>query len=245
MRLLPMALASVLLLSGCQEIGPSQLTGPSAYCSPNILLRHSPQTHRSARVDWPELASKTRQPSARYGRSPLYEALGVSYVYGAGAPCAVSMGLWPQGCYSAFFGSKSRRGLDCSGFAQMGLVRMGLMSPEEIDRSAAAMQLVCKPIQASELRHGDLVFYGKTCVTHVMVILPDRVAVIGASGGRSSTNGNVAGAKVKIYDRYDYRSDIYGFGRWPGGLVERVKACDVPRTPEEAEVLGKRWGLVA
>jgi hypothetical protein len=105
-------------------------------------------------------------------------------------------------------------GYDCSGLAQVCLVKLGMLSPKAIDRTAQSLFNLCTPITIKEAKLGDLVFYGTgpKRVTHVVVYLGNGFA-LGANGGTSKTNADNPKAYVKI-DRYNYRSDIVGIGRF-------------------------------
>lgn len=110
-------------------------------------------------------------------------------------------------------------GVDCSGFAQMALVKLGIMSDEEPDRSSAGLADVCDPVELGDQVPGDLAYYPG----HVMVVISDPLAsqgghsaVMGASGGERGTLGDNPKAYVKVFSTADYRDDFVTYMRWPG-----------------------------
>lgn len=154
-------------------------------------------------------ATTTSASSTSIGRL-LLSALGIPYSYGAGSPAT------PFGQMAT--GIKGGRGLDCSGFAQSALVALGRLPSSAPDRSAAALADLAAPVAIGAQRAGDLAFYGSGRVSHVMVVLTDADAagvseVIGASGGRPSTNGDDPNARIKSYTSHKYRRDFVAFGR--------------------------------
>lgn len=128
------------------------------------------------------------------------DAIGWPYWYGKGDPSTP----WQNG----------PAGVDCSGFVQMALVRIGALSPDAPDRSAAALANVCDPVELGDERPGDLACYPG----HVMLVCgyPDtdgHAAVMGASGGRSTTKGDDPKAYVKTFGGGNYRSDFVCYMR--------------------------------
>jgi cell wall-associated NlpC family hydrolase len=131
----------------------------------------------------------------------LLAAWGAPYCWGGGNPATP----WLQ------FGA----GLDCSGFAQVALVRLGLLSASKPDRTSAALASACVKVSAEQdQRLGDLAFYGRGSITHVMVVITPGV-VIGAHGGGSQTTGNDPRAHVGI-EPLLYRTDLAFVGRLQG-----------------------------
>lgn len=128
------------------------------------------------------------------GAHPLAESLGWPYWYGRGAPETP----WTEGIL----------GVDCSGYAQMGLVRLGLLSPTYSDRSSYGLAADADPIAVGDQLVGDLALYPG----HVMVVYEDasgpgeHSAVIGASGGGRGTYGDDPNARVKLFDTALYRN---------------------------------------
>ncbi|MEO8273490.1 MAG: NlpC/P60 family protein [Chloroflexota bacterium] len=111
---------------------------------------------------------------------------GTPYSYGAGRPSDVVR--WPPA--TAPTGVHGGRGVDCSGFAQVALVHLGLLAADEHDRSAAALYDLAKPIAVGLEQMGDLAFYGSGGrVSHVMVVVAPGI-VMGARGGDQTTNGD-------------------------------------------------------
>lgn len=103
-------------------------------------------------------------------------------------------------------------GTDCSGFAQMALVRGNQLRQSEPDRNAAALANVCFEVpETTAFRLYDLAFYGGHHVSHVMVCLGGDW-VLGASGGGPQTKGDDPRAFVKL-ERIAYRGDLICVGR--------------------------------
>jgi hypothetical protein len=125
-------------------------------------------------------------------------AIGVRYYYSRGTPATPWADMRPKG-------------VDCSGFVQMALVRAGLYRNTEPDRRATTsmpgrLSLADICIETKVPRFGDLAIYPN----HVMLVL-DEMLVIGASGGTSTTFGDDARACVGLH-RFDYRRDFLCFG---------------------------------
>lgn len=128
----------------------------------------------------------------------LMTTIGIPYHWGAGKPSTP----WPP---------KPDDGLDCSGCAQVMLVRLGYLKPTEPDRNAFGLANACDPIVAG-VSLGDLVFYGiPGAITHVMVCLGNGWC-IGATGGGSMTKGDDPTAYVML-KRTLYRKDFRCIGR--------------------------------
>lgn len=141
--------------------------------------------------------------------SELLLAWGIPYSWGAGTP-KDGGGAWPPDPLPKGLGGG--RGFDCSGFAQAALVRLGLLSRQAQDRTAAALWDTATPIDESEARLGDLAFYGSNGrISHVAVCLGHGV-IMGANGGGSTTNGDNLKAFVQIQP-IRYRSDLRGIRR--------------------------------
>lgn len=133
----------------------------------------------------------------------LADSIGWPYWYGAGTPATP----WADGA----------GGVDCSGYAQMALVRLGLLDPSAPDRSAASLADDSDPLEVGEQRPGDLAYYPG----HVMVVASSpggdgHSAVIGASGGHVYTFGNDPDARVKVFDSALYRDDFVTYMRLRG-----------------------------
>lgn len=168
---------------------------------------------RTGRAGEPRAKShKEDHGEAGMADSPYNELEGIPYSYGAGDPSTP----WA----SSAKGLKGGLGLDCSGTAQMILVHDGKLARTAADRGSAALSKACDRVELGRQRRGDLVFYGNP-VTHVMVCNEDARAdgdseVIGASGGRSTTNGDDPNARVKRFRSVRYRKDFNFIGRFRG-----------------------------
>lgn len=131
---------------------------------------------------WPVAKSDLRQRFVAVCLSQL----GKPYVYGANGP----------------------HEFDCSGLVVYALRSLGLIHPGE-DYSAKHFFERCTPT-ASPLP-GDLAFYGKKHISHVVVFL-DSSRVISASGGDSkTTSAEIArktGASIKVHRNALYRPDF-------------------------------------
>ena len=130
----------------------------------------------------------------------VMEALGWPYWFGKGAPSTP----WSDG----------PNGVDCSGFVQMALVRLWLLSAKAGDRGAATLADESDPIAVGDQKPGDIAFYPG----HVMLVAgypgaDGHSPVMGASGGRSYTLGNDENAKVKYFDSGLYRDDFVTYMR--------------------------------
>lgn len=129
----------------------------------------------------------------------LVGLVGTRYWWGKGDPST----LWPpEEC-------------DCSGWHQMVLVWLGILSPEEPDRSAHGLAMISDPIGNREPKLGDGAYYGKKRdgkmrITHVMTCLGGGW-VLGARGGGSKTKGDNPKAYVDLR-KVDYRSDLVVVG---------------------------------
>ena len=136
-------------------------------------------------------------------REYLYDAAALDILGCVGVPYAWAVGTpgtpWPP--------VQS----DCSGFAQMVLVRGSQLRRTEPDRSAAGLADVCDPVKPQETKLYDLLFYGGHHVSHVMVAIGGGW-VVGASGGGPNTHGDDSRAFVKL-ERWDYRGDCITGGR--------------------------------
>lgn len=118
------------------------------------------------------------------------------------------------------WGGKRLSGIDCSGVVTLGLYLAG--GPDM--RATANTDVLwtgLEPIEARDVRPGDLAFYGGTRpddVSHVMVVL-DGGAVVGASGGDSRTTTLEIAAKedarIKRFSSPTYRGDLRGYRRLP------------------------------
>ena len=151
--------------------------------------------------------------------SVLFEAIDVPYSWGAGTPATP----WPTGQPGYNSATNQREGpdgWDCSGFAQAGLVRLGLLDSSAPDRTAQGLFDLSAPVTSElDAREGDLAFYGSSdrSISHVMLIsgpfIDGGLPVVGASGGGSSTFGDNPDARVKRFSDVEYRGDLVGLGR--------------------------------
>jgi len=131
----------------------------------------------------------------------LLESLGWPYYYGHGSPGSA----WEDG---------ATLGVDCSGYAQMALVALGVLSEDAADRSVSSLADDSDPIEVGSQELGDLALYDG----HVMVVAgppgeDGHSPVIGASGGDSDTLGDDENAYVKLFDSALYRSDFITYMR--------------------------------
>lgn len=147
----------------------------------------------SAREDQVESLETTCDPT-------LSTALGWRYYFGKGSPATP----WSSG----------PDGVDCSGFAQMALVKLNLLSSSAPDRGARTLADDSDPVELGQQRIGDLAYYPG----HVMVVAGSpgydgHSPVIGASGGTSTTLGTDENARVKLFSSGAYRSDFVTYMR--------------------------------
>ena len=160
-----------------------------------------PTTQPATPDQEPKEMPNIRQELENKVRTLLAPALGWTYWWGRGNPATA----WRNG----------PNGVDCSGFALMALVRLGLISPTTPDMASDTMRMQSTPIPTGQQRPGDLAFWNR----HVEVVTgwPDASGhsrTIGASGGDSATFGNKPGAEVK-YSRGGPRAGktFLGYGR--------------------------------
>lgn len=116
-------------------------------------------------------------------------------------------------------GNSPSSGFDCSGFVEWLLKRLGLVAPSFSVTADDLYRKHTRPIPASEVKAGDLAFYGTPDrVHHVMLVVGDGKNLVGASGGdRSTTSPAIAaqqGAAVK-YRPISSERGILSFGRLP------------------------------
>ena len=106
-------------------------------------------------------------------------------------------------------------GVDCSGYALMVAAELGQIGPDTPRMRAVDIANACDPVPKGEQRPGDFAYWPG----HVRVVCsyPDvngDSAVIGASGGDSTTHGNDPNACVKVYSSQNYRKGFQTFMRW-------------------------------
>lgn len=112
--------------------------------------------------------------------------------------------------------NSERRGGDCSGVTQTVLRYAGLL-PSGIGRlTSHDMFKRFQAINAENLKTGDCVFYGSSsAVTHVVYVVgfdADSVPLVASMNGGSKNYGEDPKKTMYVY-KYDYRSDIAGYGR--------------------------------
>ena len=112
------------------------------------------------------------------------------------------------------WGGSTPAGFDCSGLVVWVLQVFGVL--DSGDWSAAGLYDRFRKTDVNLLQPGDLVFYGKKSVTHVMFYAGSMEGVqmvVGASGGDSTTrtveDAKKRNAQVKVKP-LRYRSDYFG-----------------------------------
>lgn len=135
----------------------------------------------------------------------LLSALGWLYTWGGAA-----VTTWSA---AAALHAAGKAVVDCSLFASLALVKMGLRRTFK-RYTAATLANACDPIAWGKQMPGDIAIYPG----HVMIVLtaPDAhgdSSVIGASGGGSQTHGDDPNARVKTFKSAKYRGDFVTFGR--------------------------------
>lgn len=95
---------------------------------------------------------------------------------------------------------------DCSGFSQSIYKNSGLKIPRV---SSDQSKFTSKTLKKSELKPGDLVFYGKDKVSHVAVYMGDGKIMESGGGGRKNNTPSKAGVGVRIRS-IDARKDFKG-----------------------------------
>jgi len=152
--------------------------------------------------------------STSYGRTGiagvLLAAVGWLYTWG-GAP---GLTTWAAAVALA---AQGKGVTDCSLFASLALVRMGLRKTFK-RYTAATLANACDKVPEGQQRPGDIAIYPG----HVMVVLSEPDAngvsrVIGASGGDHTTHGDNPNARVKVFDSARYRKDFICYGRLKAG----------------------------
>ena len=124
----------------------------------------------------------------------LIQAIGWPYYYGKGGPSTP----WPMD------GKPVQ--VDCSGFAQMALVRLGKLSATAPDRSSAQLAADSDPVEVGEQQLGDLAYYpGHVAVVASAPGPSGHSKVLSASGGGRTTLGNDPNARVKVFSSALYR----------------------------------------
>jgi cell wall-associated NlpC family hydrolase len=165
-----------------------------------VLAVGAALSKRSRRGDNSAIEHQAEGAGRKVTATKITDAIGWPYWWGKGDPGTP----WADG----------RKGVDCSGFAQMALVKLGELDAGAKDRGAAQLANDSNPVQLGKQRVGDLAYYPG----HVMVVAgppggDGHSAVIGASGGGSSTKGNDPNARVKLFNSGAYRSDFVTYMR--------------------------------
>lgn len=116
----------------------------------------------------------------------IEESMGWPYYWGRGDPSTP----WANGV----------RGVDCSGYTQMVLVRLGQLSSDAPDRNAYSLAMVSDAVPVGQQRAGDWAYYPG----HAMIVAGPPGAdghspVIGASGGGSGDFGTNPDARIKLF----------------------------------------------
>jgi hypothetical protein len=148
------------------------------------------------------------------------DALGWPYRWGAGNPSTP----WADG----------DNGVDCSGFVQMALVKLGKLAASSTDRGAIALANAANPIVVGHQRPGDFAVYRGQ---HVMLVVSGprtniglHSHVMGASGGGNlitlpdgsrvrvqgydpNAPGYSSKARVKAFSTALYRKDFLTYAR--------------------------------
>lgn len=130
----------------------------------------------------------------------LGDAVGWPYFFGRGTPATP----WENG----------PEGVDCSGFAQMALVRLGILSDYATDRGARTLADDSDPLETGEQEPGDLAYYPG----HVAVVISDPGedghSEVMCASGHATTFGNLPDTEcVKVYATALYRSDFVTYMR--------------------------------
>lgn len=124
----------------------------------------------------------------------LVESIGWPYYYGKGSPSTP----WPTGGKQTF--------VDCSGYAQMALVKLGKLKSTATDRSSSQLAADSDPVEVGQQRVGDLAYYpGHVAVVASAPGPSGHSKVTSASGGGRSTLGNDSNARVKLFSSALYR----------------------------------------
>jgi len=124
----------------------------------------------------------------------LIPSLGWPYYYGKGGPNTP----WPTGNKTEY--------VDCSGYAQMVLVKLGKLKSTATDRSSSQLAADSDPVEVGQQQVGDLAYYpGHVAVVASAPGPSGHSKVLSASGGGRSTLGNDPNARVKLFSSALYR----------------------------------------
>ena len=129
----------------------------------------------------------------------IMSSLNWTYFYGSGSPSTP----WSEG----------GAGVDCSGYAQMVLVKLGKLLSTATDRGALDLANASNPVAVGSQTVGDMAYYPG----HVVIVASEpgkdgHSMVIGARGNPWDF-GNNPDSKVKLYSSALYRSDFSTYMR--------------------------------
>ena len=146
---------------------------------------------------------------------------GAAYSYGGGTPGSA----WPQG--SA--GLRGGKGWDCSGLILAWSAALLRYRWDGADLTSSQIANLCTPVELGRQLPGDLAAYRNRHVTAVVGLAGARghSAVLSASGGGQSTNGDDPRAFVRLHDAADYRADFLTYMRLPPVEVSADQAVTV------------------
>ena len=171
----------------------------------------------------PTLVSVPNEAEARKTAVAYLESLvGTPYVWGGKDPAV---------------------GLDCSGAVTVAYEKARLALPGARYRYGSAD--LHKTLEGTtDPQPGDLAFYGKGRVSHVMMVV-DEKNVVGATGGGPKTKTREDAEKIGAYVRKrptDYRKDLVSYGRAPrvplgGQAGTRLQTAEA--RGERAAIVGK------
>jgi cell wall-associated NlpC family hydrolase len=114
---------------------------------------------------------------------------------------------------------RGRRGVDCSGYAQMALVRLGILSPQTPDQASSGLQVMSRPVSPGGQLPGDLAFYGRRGkgVVHVEVV----TSMPGVDGHSLVQGASGSGVKqprhALSWERDAEQPRFWGYGRIGAG----------------------------
>lgn len=142
----------------------------------------------------------------------LVPLVGAPYSYGGGRAASA----WPDGSP----GDGGGVGFDCSSLAWWAVAALSTegatedaLGPLETVHVGQLAERLSAANDGAQLFPGDIAVYGESWddPSHVAVIATSDGAVITASGGGPSTNGDSPDARVKVFDSAAYRGDLLGY----------------------------------
>lgn len=126
----------------------------------------------------------------------------------------INLALKMQGIPYIWGGNSPKTGFDCSGFI-IWILQVFDVLPSG-DWTADGLSKKLKNFDdVKDAFPGDLIFYGKYKITHVMMYIGNSMCIGASGGGPDTLNEQIAaikGARVKV-KRFDYRTDVKSFGR--------------------------------